>query len=464
MESDTEKKILSASLLKEGSKRSLTDEDLKTDTKALLSCLIHTRKAYTSLFRKYGGGLESGVQYLYIGTCTLFIGPHTFPGTKFYRVLHPVLEHFSEEMVHLTEKSLDISELSINTLSDVPETLTPGELIFEFMEDPSESWLFPEEAIVEATNISEPFEIIATFSSNIREQRTPSSMDELPSMMMHMSRVSKELWLSIKQVTKDVSFVYRYMTDKVKYLPNRLYVKYSLPCELPEALVKKTIAPTTVTVAEAKDFSIIKTPSKSIERRASDSNSESRRNSKKSKSLGSSEVKKPKPTAVVSRKNSNSYNSTNGNGKKCAYCSCKSTPMWRRGPAGAGTLCNACGVKWKHGKILQDVAVSSDDIKSAKVGRPSSPVAFGSSLPTTPLPKLKSKAKSKSSHAISPDSNVDADTSDKEDLEYKSHPSPSATLKTPNRSLATPLKKRKFTLSVPNHSFTERYHDSSKSI
>lgn len=26
--------------------------------------------------------------------------------------------------------------------------------------------------------------------------------------------------------------------------------------------------------------------------------------------------------------------------------------MWRRGPKGAGTLCNACGVKWKNGKIL----------------------------------------------------------------------------------------------------------------
>ncbi|KAG2236791.1 hypothetical protein INT48_006975 [Thamnidium elegans] len=38
--------------------------------------------------------------------------------------------------------------------------------------------------------------------------------------------------------------------------------------------------------------------------------------------------------------------------KKCLYCGSKSTPMWRRGPQGAGTLCNACGVKWKHGKIL----------------------------------------------------------------------------------------------------------------
>jgi hypothetical protein len=32
--------------------------------------------------------------------------------------------------------------------------------------------------------------------------------------------------------------------------------------------------------------------------------------------------------------------------------------MWRRGPQGAGTLCNACGVKWKHGKILCGVTAT----------------------------------------------------------------------------------------------------------
>ncbi|SAM00459.1 hypothetical protein [Absidia glauca] len=40
--------------------------------------------------------------------------------------------------------------------------------------------------------------------------------------------------------------------------------------------------------------------------------------------------------------------------RQCSYCRTRSTPMWRRGPEGAGTLCNACGVKWKHGKILSD--------------------------------------------------------------------------------------------------------------
>jgi hypothetical protein len=32
--------------------------------------------------------------------------------------------------------------------------------------------------------------------------------------------------------------------------------------------------------------------------------------------------------------------------KKCSFCLCTSTPMWRRGPNGKSTLCNACGVKW----------------------------------------------------------------------------------------------------------------------
>jgi hypothetical protein len=32
--------------------------------------------------------------------------------------------------------------------------------------------------------------------------------------------------------------------------------------------------------------------------------------------------------------------------RKCEFCGTMETPMWRRGPTGKGTLCNACGVKW----------------------------------------------------------------------------------------------------------------------
>ena len=48
----------------------------------------------------------------------------------------------------------------------------------------------------------------------------------------------------------------------------------------------------------------------------------------------------------------NSGNNSGGTTKCCSYCGTKTTPNWRRGPEGTGTLCNACGVKWKNGKIL----------------------------------------------------------------------------------------------------------------
>ena len=32
--------------------------------------------------------------------------------------------------------------------------------------------------------------------------------------------------------------------------------------------------------------------------------------------------------------------------KQCTSCGATQTPMWRRGPNGTSTLCNACGVRW----------------------------------------------------------------------------------------------------------------------
>jgi hypothetical protein len=35
--------------------------------------------------------------------------------------------------------------------------------------------------------------------------------------------------------------------------------------------------------------------------------------------------------------------------------------MWRPGPNGQGTLCNACGLQWKNGDILKDAPVISPE-------------------------------------------------------------------------------------------------------
>ena len=47
----------------------------------------------------------------------------------------------------------------------------------------------------------------------------------------------------------------------------------------------------------------------------------------------------------------------------CLSCFCNSTPMWRRGPDGLASLCNACGVKFKAGRIV----MSSELVEANKL-------------------------------------------------------------------------------------------------
>lgn len=38
-------------------------------------------------------------------------------------------------------------------------------------------------------------------------------------------------------------------------------------------------------------------------------------------------------------------------GRRCVHCGSNKTPQWRAGPVGAKTLCNACGVRYKNGRL-----------------------------------------------------------------------------------------------------------------
>nr|XP_043632816.1 GATA transcription factor 7-like [Erigeron canadensis] len=43
-----------------------------------------------------------------------------------------------------------------------------------------------------------------------------------------------------------------------------------------------------------------------------------------------------------------------GQGRRCTHCLSQRTPQWRAGPDGPKTLCNACGVRYKSGRLLPE--------------------------------------------------------------------------------------------------------------
>ncbi|KAF5727187.1 GATA transcription factor 5-like [Tripterygium wilfordii] len=40
--------------------------------------------------------------------------------------------------------------------------------------------------------------------------------------------------------------------------------------------------------------------------------------------------------------------------RRCSHCQVQKTPQWRTGPLGPKTLCNACGVRYKSGRLLPE--------------------------------------------------------------------------------------------------------------
>ncbi|KAJ1298822.1 hypothetical protein BS78_01G483100 [Paspalum vaginatum] len=40
--------------------------------------------------------------------------------------------------------------------------------------------------------------------------------------------------------------------------------------------------------------------------------------------------------------------------RRCTHCASVETPQWRQGPAGPSTLCNACGVRFKSGRLFPE--------------------------------------------------------------------------------------------------------------
>ncbi|GAB2252330.1 hypothetical protein Droror1_Dr00005177 [Drosera rotundifolia] len=51
----------------------------------------------------------------------------------------------------------------------------------------------------------------------------------------------------------------------------------------------------------------------------------------------------------------------------CSHCGVHKTPQWREGPGGSRTLCNACGVRFKKGRLLPEYRPANSPTFSSKL-------------------------------------------------------------------------------------------------
>uniref|UniRef100_A0A5B7A8J9 Putative Zinc finger, GATA-type n=1 Tax=Davidia involucrata TaxID=16924 RepID=A0A5B7A8J9_DAVIN len=54
-------------------------------------------------------------------------------------------------------------------------------------------------------------------------------------------------------------------------------------------------------------------------------------------------------------------------GRRCQHCQAEKTPQWRAGPMGPKTLCNACGVRYKSGRLVPEYRPASSPTFSSAV-------------------------------------------------------------------------------------------------
>lgn len=67
-------------------------------------------------------------------------------------------------------------------------------------------------------------------------------------------------------------------------------------------------------------------------------------------------ISSPEPNTTVSAKTTPSKKRDSGEnpGRRCLHCASEKTPQWRTGPMGPKTLCNACGVRYKSGRLVPE--------------------------------------------------------------------------------------------------------------
>ncbi|KAI8141151.1 hypothetical protein BJV82DRAFT_619451 [Fennellomyces sp. T-0311] len=363
------------------------------------------------------------VEIHFLGVSYLQSGPHCVSSAAFYEITETADRTEDEDVpVSPTENIVERNNLPPKKRrrhkvirNDVVFCVDPPPASELHAPSPHlDYYLFPHDAVAEAVNETPPFEILFSFhvSDLHAEERRPTKLEEFAAVCssanrmyprrrstdpgttiatapmplddprckvvnMRISGVSRRLFVAIKQTVSEFETVCEKMMQLMRYHTQHMTGQKGGPTTAPRPLLTPISPPIPSVRSEWDDLL------NSRDHRKSDACSSDDTTFDKDDMFVDPMPKNGRwpssprsaPTTLGSSTSKSRALSTSGAVKKCLYCGSKSTPMWRRGPQGAGTLCNACGVKWKHGKILSgnsDVFVSEQRPPAPKERRGSS--------------------------------------------------------------------------------------------
>lgn len=309
------------------------------DSSLLFLTLTQSRQAWTNtIFKRFAlpEGAHDGLICIAEGV-RLIIGPHIFSETKFF-------------------------------LSQPDSTIA-----FELKEASGTLWVFPKDSRIEPINWSPPFEILSMFALS------PEAADEIQKYKFARTRTPASLSLRLINASSElVQFLQLYTSSgPTETLLQQLLGKIAssrpptpdyasfagiVPFKQPSLLSDSILFRKGSGMPLPKSRNFLLPSSNSAGKEAAATN---RRGSSDSADTVGGSYSPPTPRkqrssiangTSIARKESLSGAAASADqpsDRSCTYCGTRFTPMWRRGPDGAGTLCNACGVRWKSGKLSQ---------------------------------------------------------------------------------------------------------------
>ncbi|KAI9595904.1 hypothetical protein BDF19DRAFT_51506 [Syncephalis fuscata] len=225
--------------------------DIHNNSLLFLS-LTQSRQAWTTaLFRRYAPDVsQSSVDETstangddiapkdpeLVGSCTVVIGPHMFPDTRFFRFPYRSAQRtVTKQADNVKGAKNDGDDIIMH--ETIESTHVSYQLAFEFRENPTDRWLLPEDAVIEALSMSAPYEVIATF-------RLPSLHGDVATkstgqhITMHFSEVSEELWQAIRAASGDQEQAIQRLVKDIQVNLDDAFGPIRMPFEQPLTLTE----------------------------------------------------------------------------------------------------------------------------------------------------------------------------------------------------------------------------------